>query len=129
LARELFPNGIEVAPGAFDLDHVAAETKRLLKLRRPLYEPGFMFSGCFARIDILNPAGTDAWDIIEVKSTTSVKDVHLPDLAFQAYVATGAGVTVRRCLLAHINGDYVRHGPVDPMQLFVVEDVHDWLSR
>jgi hypothetical protein len=36
LARPLYPVGIEVAPGVFDLDRVAVETKRLLALRRPL---------------------------------------------------------------------------------------------
>jgi hypothetical protein len=121
LARQLYPDGIEVAPGVFD--RVAAQTKPLLDLRLPLYEPGFMFSSCFARIDILAPAGTDAWDIIEVKSTTGVKDVHPPDLAFQYYVAKGAGVRVRRCFLAHINGDYVRKGEVEPDDLFVIENV------
>ena len=30
LAGHLFPNGIEVAPGDFNLDHVAAKMKRLL---------------------------------------------------------------------------------------------------
>lgn len=123
MARQLFPGGIEIAPGRFDLDRVVAQSKRLLNLRRPLYEPGFKFNGCFARIDILSPAGGDAWDIIEVKSTTAVKDVHLPDLAFQADVAEGAGVRVGRCLLAHINGDYVRDGSIDPQKLFLVEDV------
>jgi hypothetical protein len=30
-----------------------------------------------ARADILDPAPGGAWDIIEAKSTTTVKDVHL----------------------------------------------------
>jgi Domain of unknown function(DUF2779) len=123
LVRRLYPDGIEVAPGVFEMNQVTTKTKRLLDLRRPLYEPGFIFNGCFARIDIFVPVGADAWDIVEVKSTTAVKDVHLADLAFQAYVAKGAGLRVRRLILAHVSGDYVRHGSVDPNLLFDLEDV------
>lgn len=52
---------------------------------------------------ILNPVGSDAWDIIEVKSSTEVKDVNLRDLAFQALVYSGAGLSIRRCCLVHVD--------------------------
>jgi hypothetical protein len=47
----------------------------------------------------VNPVGKSAWDIIEVKSSTEVKDVNLLDLAFQAYVYSGAGLGIRCCCL------------------------------
>jgi hypothetical protein len=86
-AKRLFPDGIEIAPGITDFDLVCAETQRQLGARKPLFEPAFRSAGGYARIDILNPVDGDAWDLIEVKSSTSVKDVYLEDVAFQALSA------------------------------------------
>lgn len=70
------------------------------------------------------PVAGNAWDLVEVKSTASLKeDVHLPDIAFQAFVLAGAGIKLRKCFLAHINGEFVRHGPIDPQKFFTLEDV------
>ena len=71
----------------------------------------------------MNPVGKDEWDIIEVKSTTSLKDVHIPDLAFQTWVFTEAGIKIRRCFLCHINNEFVRHGDIDPKEFFTLRDV------
>ena len=98
-------------------------TKQVLKLRQPLFEAAFSASGAYCRVDILTPVLTDAWDIIEVKSTTSVKDVHLHDLAFQAWILAMAGLRIRGGFLCHINPDFVRRGAVDPQRFFIVEDV------
>jgi hypothetical protein len=122
-AKRLYPTGIEIAPGITDFDVVCAESQRQLITRRPLFEPAFRAAGGYARIDILNPVNNDAWDIIEVKSSTSVKDVYLEDVAFQAHVCTAAGLTVRRCYVLHVNSTYVRQGDVDPEQLFTKVDV------
>ena len=63
-------------------------------------------------------------DLIEVKSTTKLKkEVHLPDIAFQAFVLAGAGIKVRKCFLAHINNEFVRHGAIDPQKFFTLEEV------
>ena len=70
-----------------------------------------------------NPVGKNEWDIIEVKSTTGLKDVHIPDLAFQVWVFTEAGIKIRRCFLCHINNEFVRHGEIDPKQFFTLRDV------
>ena len=122
-AKRRFPDGLEIARGTADFDEVIAETRRHLALRKPLFEPAFRAAGGYARIDILNPVDGDAWDIIEVKSSTSVKDVYLEDVAFQAYVCAAAGLTIRRCQVLHINSSYVRQGAVDPHRLFTQVDV------
>jgi len=65
-------------------------------------------------VDILVPVAGGAWDLVEVKSTTSLKEeVHLPDIAFQAFVLNGAGIKLRKCFLAHSNNEFVRQGPID----------------
>ncbi len=122
-ARQLFPGGIEVAGGIIAPWLVDKISRNEVKLRKPLFEAGFLFQGAFARADILNPVGPDKWDIIEVKSSTEVKEINLHDLSLQLFVYEGAGLNIRHCILLHINRDYVRHGPIDPERLFSPEDI------
>ncbi|HEX9255170.1 MAG TPA: DUF2779 domain-containing protein [Candidatus Angelobacter sp.] len=128
LSRQLFPGGAEVAQGIEDFDEILAASKQAVKQRCPLYEADFAFNGGYARADILNPAAHGLWDLIEVKSTACVKDVHLYDLAFQTYVLAGAGLRLRRCIVAHINSGFVRNGTIDPHEFFVLEDVTGQVS-
>ena len=123
LAKSLYPGGIEVSAGVTDFEHVLRQSLEAAKARKPLFEAGFVYNGGFARVDILNPVGKDRWDIIEVKSSTKVKDVNLLDLAFQAFVYNGAGLRIRRCCLMHVNREYVRRGPIDPKKFFKLVDV------
>jgi hypothetical protein len=124
LAHQLFPGGFVVAPGIIAADEVLAATRKAIQSRRPLYEAAFAYHGGYARADILVPVARDAWDLVEVKSTTQLKeDVHLPDIAFQAFVLSGAGIKLRNCFLAHINNKFVRHGAIDPQKFFALKDV------
>jgi len=80
-------------------------------------------------VDILNPSGGEAWDIVEVKSTNDVKDEQLYDVAFQRHCCQLNGVKINHCHIMHLNREYVKHGDVDPPQLFVTEDVTDRLGE
>ncbi len=84
-----------------------------------LYEPAFEHHGVTILADILEhrPSG---WNLIEVKSTTRVKPQHFPDLAVQAHVLRGAGLTIRRTELMHLNRE-CRYP--DLSNLFVREDI------
>jgi len=123
LAKSLYPGGIEVSADGTDFERVLQKSLEAAKARKPLFEAAFTYNGGFARVDILNPVGKSEWDIIEVKSSTEVKDVNLIDLAFQAFIYNGAGLRIRRCCLMHVNRDYVRRGPVDPKKFFKLVDV------
>ena len=122
LAQKLFPNGIAVA-GELPIDEAIARSRRLVAERKPLFEAAFASGRTFARVDVLNPVRGGKWDIIEVKSSTSVKDHYLDDVAFQRFCYEAAGVPIRRCYLMHINNEYIRDGDVDPAQLFTKEDI------
>jgi len=52
LAKEIYPNGIDLPIENF-MENIN-ETKKLLKLEKPLFEPGFLVDGLYSRIDILN---------------------------------------------------------------------------
>jgi hypothetical protein len=123
LAKKLFPDGIEVGRGIDDLNEVLRLTQRAIKARKPLFEAAFSHQGGFAKADILNPVAGGAWDVVEVKSSTSVKDVYILDLAFQSFICSGGGLKIRRCFLLLINPDFVRHGDIDPAKFFVRHDV------
>src|SRR3990172_2676373 len=121
LAKRLYPDGIDVSDERFAVN--LRRTRELLTGHRTLFEAGFMVGGLYARVDILRPAGGGAWGIIEVKSTTEVKDVHLPDLAFQKHCCQLAGLAINGCYLAHVNKEFVKSGDVVPSEFFVVERV------
>lgn len=123
LAKTLFPGGMEIEGDPWDFRGLIERTRQALRKRVPLYEAAFGFGSAFARTDILNPVDGDSWDLIEVKSSTEVKPVHIEDLALQKYAVVGSGLRVRKCVLMHINTDYVRQGAIDVDGLFFQEDV------
>ena len=83
LAKKLFPGGIDIPTDDF-MGNIR-QTKKLLNKRKPIYEAGILTGNLYSRTDILNPVNETEWDIIEVKSSTSVKDVHVHDASFQKY--------------------------------------------
>ncbi len=84
-----------------------------------LYEGFIAFDDVVVRPDLLVRTRGNRWRLIEVKSTSRVKDQHLHDLAIQAYVLTGAGVALAATCLMHLNTGYLYPGgPLDLQQLF-----------
>jgi len=123
LAKTLFPGGVEVRGSHTEFEEVLGRSAELLALRKPLFEPAFKFGNAYARADILVPAGRDRWDIVEVKSSTAVKDVYIHDLALQKYTYTGAGLDIRKCVLMFIDNAYERLGELNADRLFAREEV------
>ncbi|MBF0618710.1 MAG: DUF2779 domain-containing protein [Candidatus Omnitrophica bacterium] len=125
LAMKRFPGGVHVQEENF-MENIQ-ETKSLLSAvdPRPIYEAGIKTGRLYARADILVPSKTNsgAWDVVEVKCGTSVKEIYLQDVAFQRYCYEQAGIKVGRCFLMHINNEYVRHGEIDVEAFFTLEDV------
>jgi len=120
-AQRLFPEGIKLDTG--DIGRNLKETTECLSLRRPVFEAGFSAKRLYCRVDVLNPVGEEEWDIIEVKSTNSVKDEHVKDVEFQLHCCLNAGLKVRHCHVMCLDKDYVRQGEIDPARLFTAQDV------
>jgi hypothetical protein len=55
-------------------------------------------------------AGKQAWRVVEVKSSTSVKDYYHDDVAIQSFVARAAGVPLESISLAHIDNTWTYPG-------------------
>jgi hypothetical protein len=127
LAKTLYPGGIDIPwePGrrkALEL------TRAGIQERRPIYEATLCVNRngleLLAKIDILVPAGRNAWDLIEVKSTSSIKEQHIPDAAFQKYLAERVGLKIRNSCIMHLNSEYRFNGRLDPASLFSLADVN-----
>jgi hypothetical protein len=123
LARRRFPGGILVAA---DHDHIAEALQQtaaaLKKGAETLFEAAFAHDDVLVRPDILVKTGTD-WELIEVKASTEIKDVYLPDVALQRFALEGAGLPLRKACLMHVNNEYVRRGDLDLKKFFRLEDV------
>jgi hypothetical protein len=126
LATQLYPGGVLI-----EEDHLHHEegVQRTLEVMADLdipaiYEAAFTYDGVRVRADILKRLKNGKWDLIEVKSNTAVKDVHLPDAAMQYYVLKGAGVDVNKTFLMYLDNQYVYDGhKLDLDSLFSLTDL------
>lgn len=126
LARQRFAGGRLIAHDHLHHAEAEAETKALLGAPTvpALYEGAFSSDDVVVRADVLVRQGASRFDLIEVKSTAGVKDVHLFDLAIQAYVLTGAGLHLGRVCLMHLDRSYVYEGGAyDLERLFTLADL------
>lgn len=124
-AKQLFPKGIEIGDGLVEKTAVDELSRAALAKRRPLFEAGLIGGCAYARPDVLVPVGRDEWGVVEVKSTTKAKDVHISDLALQRHVYETAGLRIRRCFVMHLNNEYVRQGELDARRLLTKTEVTD----
>ncbi len=116
LATNFFPGGTVIP--AFPIDESIAKTQAALESgAEHIFEAAFNFENIHVKVDVLQNLG-GKFDIIEIKSGTSVKDVHLDDLAIQKYVLEGNGMEVNSTILMHMNKEY-RH---PDGELFVLAD-------
>lgn len=131
IARQLYdPEGkgqlVDAQVEGFDA--AFARSKALLATSQPIFEAGFSAGGALAFADVMLPVkqkGKIVWRMIEVKSSTSVKDYHRDDSAIQAFVAKTAGVPLVSLALAHIDSSWVYPGGEDYQGLLVENDLTD----
>jgi hypothetical protein len=103
-----------------------ARSTALLETTAPVFEAGFAAEGALAFADIMLPVRKEPkqfWRIVEVKSTTSVKDYHRDDVAIQAFVALAAGVPLDSIVLAHLDGEWLYPGDEDYQGLLIENDL------
>ena len=120
--------GVLLDPLAEGVDTALARTQASLASAQPVFEAGFAGAGGLAFADILLPlekAGQRRWRMVEVKSSTSVKDYYHDDAAIQAYVAKAAGLPLDAIVLAHVDAGWVYPGGGDYRGLLVEHDLTD----
>lgn len=112
LATRLYPGGILIEED--HLHHARAVETTLATINNPdvpaIFEAAFTHDDVRIRVDVLERLENGAWNLIEVKSATSVKQVYLSDVAVQFGVLSGSGFNVSRAGILHLNNQYVYDG-------------------
>ncbi len=122
VARRLAGDGVLIEKQD-DLGGAIAETRRLVAAGESLlFEATFQADRVLVRADILRMQRGRA-RIEEVKSSTSVKDHYLSDVAVQRWVVAKAGINVESAAMTHLNGEFVYPGNGDYKGLFSKVDV------
>src|SRR2546430_3478045 len=120
VARARYPGGVLI-----DLPHdardarVAATQKALDAGASAIFEATFIADDTYVAIDVLEKQD-DGYRLTEVKSSSSQKEEHIPDVAIQARVAAACGVKVTAAAVLHLNKDF--RNP-DTGDLFARSDV------
>jgi len=126
LATHLYPGGVLIEED--HLRHKEAVQSTLSAMKDPdvaaIYEAAFISDGVRIRVDILERLNNGEWNLIEVKSATSVKDLYLPDVAVQYHVLRGSGLDINSVGILHLNNQYVYDGSqLDLKGLFTFSDL------
>jgi len=129
LAQDIYDpdnKGTLINPQEEGFKSAFARTAQLIQKRKPIFEATFSAKGALALADIMLPAnkrGQIKWEMIEVKSSTQVKNYHRDDVAIQAYIAKHSGVDLKAIKLACIDNTFVYKGKGNYQGLLKEEDL------
>ncbi|MDP3183088.1 MAG: DUF2779 domain-containing protein, partial [Desulfobaccales bacterium] len=126
LAQQLYPDGVLIDGN--DLGQAVIDTKAILAgEKRPIFEATLQADGLLIRADLMLP-DQNGYRMVEVKSSTSVKDYYLTDAAIQSWVAQQAELNLTSVEIAHIDNSFVYPGGGDYQGLFHYADVSEQIS-
>jgi predicted RecB family nuclease len=133
LARQRFPGGRLVKAGYRQSRDALEQTAALMQDPSvpAIFEGAFQFNHVLVRVDVLerigvNEQGQSTWRLVEVKSSTKVKQTHLDDLTIQSYVLEGAGSLLADICLMHVNTQYLFDGrQLDLTQLLTLRSLNE----
>ena len=121
LATEEFPDGVLIEADYLNIPDAIKQTKEALDNSVDvIFEGCFIYDNVLVRPDIILRNDLGIWNMIEVKSSTSVKPENIHDVAVQTWVLQGCGLELKQVFLKHINRDCVYP---DLSNLFRTEDI------
>ena len=134
-AWRLYPGGQAVSHDHRQISEALEETRSVVEAGSApaLFEPAFEHEGMVVRADVIERLPEGGWRLVEVKSSTRLKDIFVLDAAVQLWVLKGAGLDVRDAGVLTLNRDYVYDGvTLDADALFrlhpVFDDAHELLG-
>jgi Domain of unknown function(DUF2779) len=120
LARDSFPGGALVDLPYQAVNERVALTQKLITDGAPaIFEASFLADNTFVAVDALTPVD-GGFHLTEVKSSSSQKEEHLPDVAVQVHVLAQSGIKITGADVMHLNKEC--HYP-DLTNLFERTDV------
>ena len=99
-------------------------TKDLIKENKTIFEGSFLNNKCFCMVDILTPCN-DGWELIEVKSSSSLKKVHIDDVSFQVFLLNSLGIKIIKKSVYFINTSYSLKHDLNLLDLFSKVNITD----
>lgn len=125
-AQAAFPGGATIEARSLE-DAMAETSKAISEEKNTFYEAAFQHDEVIIKSDILRKdPGSSKWDLIEVKSSTSVKEEHILDVAIQAHVLNESGIEIASHTLMHLNNECVWP---DKDQLFTLKNISDHVAE
>jgi len=127
VAQGLFPDGILI-----DDESLSAAVERTRQVMsafpdRPIFEATFESNGLLVRVDLMLPT-PNGYRMIEVKSSTAVKDYHLDDCAVQSWVLIQNRVPLASIELAHVDTSFVYEGDGNYREMFKFVPITDRIA-
>ena len=89
-----------------------------------IFEAGFRYQDTEVFVDILQRDGS-SWNLIEVKSSSSVKDEYIDDVTVQYMVLSNAGIAINRIELMYLNKNFIYQGNENYHGLFIREEISE----
>ncbi len=123
-ARRLFPGGVEVCERS--LDQAIRATRELVANPKvpAIFEAVLEHQNVLVKVDVLHRRRDGRWRLIEVKSSTDIKEEHENDIGIQYRVLRRSGVDVASACLAHVHRGYVFDGQnIDAKRFFKIRNL------
>ena len=104
LAHQRYPAAALIDIDIRNLAQAEADTLTAIESgTKTILEATFRHGQLRVLSDVVERLEDGSWHLIEVKSSTSAKAEHIPDLAYQRYVMEANGYPVSRCSVLHAN--------------------------
>ena len=131
LAHQYYPGGVNMAPNS--PSQFPKRVKETMEnLNNPevevMYEAVFQYNDTLVMVDLLVRDG-EQWRAIEVKSSLRLSTTYYNDAALQYYVLHGCGLQLADFQLMYLNADYVKNGPINVKELFLLVSVMDYAKE
>ena len=110
IVRRNYGEGLDLSDN-FDIRDAVDQTKKAINSDNinVIYEGAFIYLDTLVRTDVLIRRKI-GWELLEAKSSTKLKDEHIPDVAIQSFIVKSCGVNLSSIKLIHINKEFTYKG-------------------
>ena len=110
IVRKNYGKGLDLSDN-FDIRDAVDLTKKAINSNNinVIYEGAFIYQDTLVRTDVLMRRKI-GWELLEAKSSTRLKDEHIPDIAIQSFIVKLCGVDLSSIKLIHINKEFTYKG-------------------
>lgn len=130
-AEQLFPGAIKLGFNGYgEYLSLTRRTKTAIDTgSKTIIQARFEAGEITCICDVIVRVDDNTFDLYEIKSSTSAKPEHEPDLAFQNEVLTRCGYKVNRVFVVHVDYEYIRDGEVQAGGLCKISEVTEQVKK